>query len=169
MISKMPSNYKGCCDVKITDKHGNYFVMIDAPNYDMYWIPQDNDCNFFEIDKNDKQTFNIFNQIFDDVKQVDDKYSPTLKGDTITFISEDRHEDYANILSITKDEENISINFINNKKADEFGWTHRDNTICFCNSGSRVPAVEHVFMEMFFNLAYGLDFSDNKTYEDRGL
>ena len=168
MISKIPSNYKGCCDVKITDKYGNYFVMVDAPNHDMYWIPQDNNCNFFEIDKNDKQTFNIFNQIFDDVKQVDDKYSPTLKNNTITYVSEDRPEESANILKITRDQEKINIEFINNSNPHE-SWVHRDGKICFCDSGSRVPDVEQVFRKMFLNLAYGLDFSDNKTYKDKGL
>lgn len=158
MILKTPRDNDGCYDVKITDKNGNFFIMTVAGNLDLYWVPQNRNCSVFEIDSSDAITFGVFEQLFGEIKQVDDKYSPTLKGDTITFISEDRHEDYANILSITKDEENISINFINNKKADEFGWTHRDNTICFCNSGSRVPAVEHVFMEMFNNLSYASDF-----------
>ena len=169
MIVKMPGNEKGCFDVKITDKNGNFFVMTVAGNLDLYWVPQNRNCSVFEIDSSDAITFGVFEQLFGEIKQVDDKYSPTLKGDTITFISEDRHEDYANVLSITKAPAKIKINFLRNENKDEFGWHHMDNVICFCNSGSRVPEVEHVFMEMFIKLAYESDFVKNESIAGKEL
>jgi len=153
MITRRPSNNINQYDIKIIDSKGNFFVMTLAGNLDMYWIPQKRDCCIFEIDSSDRLTFSIFEQLFSAIQKVDDKYCPTIKDNTITFVSEDRHEDYANILRITQEKEKIHIEFINNKTKDEFGWSHKDNTICFCNSGSRVPKTEHVFMEMFVRLA----------------
>ena len=168
MILKMQKD-DGGCDVKVTDKNGNFFVMTVAGNLDLYWVPQNRSCSNFEIDCNDELTFSVFEQLFDAVKKVDDKYCPILTNNTITFVSEDRHEDYANILRITREKEKIDMEFINNKTKDELGWSHRDNTICFCNSGSRVPMVEHVFMEMFSKLAYELNLDENEVGIEKEL
>ena len=170
MISKLTKNSaEQQYIVKITDKNGKSFIMTVAGNFDLYWIPQNRDCCNFEIDSSDGLTFSVFNQLFDTIQKVDDKYCPTLKNNTITFVSEDRHEDYANILRITREKEKIDLEFINNKTQDEFGWSHRDNTICFCNSGSRVPEVEHVFMEMFNKLAYELNLDENEVGIEKEL
>jgi len=169
MFSKIKRNKDDEYDVKVTDKNGNFFVMTVAGNLDLYWIPQDRHCSSFEIDSADELTFSVFNQLFDAIQKVDDKYRPTLSDDTITFISEDRHEDYANILRISRGLTKVNIEFINNPTRDEWEWGHRDNTICFCNSGSRVPKVEHVFMVMFNKLAYECDWIEHEDDAGREL
>lgn len=170
MISKLTKNSaKQQYIVKITDKNGKSFIMTVAGNLDLYWIPQNRDCCNFEIDSSDGLTFSIFDQLFDAIQKVDDKYCPILTNNTITFVSEDRLEDYANILRITREKEKIILEFINNKTKDEFGWVHIGNNICFCNSGSRVPEVEHVFMEMFNKLAYEINLDENDACCDKEL
>ena len=39
-------------------------------------------------------------------------------------------------------------------------------TICFCNSGSRVPKVEQVFVQMFNYLAYESKLIERESIED---
>ena len=101
MITKQQRNDKGHYDLKITDKNGKSFIMTVGGNFDLYWIPENHKENsIFEIDKNDEITFSVFEQLFNAVKKKDDKYRPVLKGNTITFISEDWPEEEANVLNI---------------------------------------------------------------------
>ena len=159
MIIKKPRhNKEGYYDLKITDKNGNSFLMTVGGNLDLYWIPENHKENrVFEIDKNDEMVFDIFKQLFDAIEKRDDKYRPVLKDDVITFISEDWPEDEANTLNIIKKNDLITIKFIKNE--NEAGWSfpHRGCVICFCNSGSRVPRIESLFMRMFNYLAYEFD------------
>ena len=158
MITKTPRNNEGKYDLKITDKNGKSFMMTVGGNFDLYWIPENHKENrVFEIDKNDKITFSMFKQLFDIVRKRDDKYRPVLKDNTITFISEDWPEEEANVLNIIKNEETFTIKFIKNEDKESWSYPHMGCTICFCNSGSRVPKVEEVFMRLFNYLAYECD------------
>ncbi|MBE5758133.1 MAG: hypothetical protein E7345_04330 [Clostridiales bacterium] len=170
MIVKFPRDDKGLFDLKITDKNNKSFIMTVGGNGDLYWLPENHkDCRVFEIDKDDEIVFEIFNQLFYAVGKKDDKYRPVLKDNKITFISEEWREEESNILNIIKDENSFVIEFIKNENVDEWSVPHRGCVICFCNSGSRVPVVENVFMRMFLNLAYHSDFvplEDDRTVVD---
>ena len=156
MIVKQPRhNNDGYYDLKITDKNGNSFIMTVGGNFDLYWFPENHKENtVFEIDKTDKIAFGFFNQLFNVVVKQDDKYRPVLKGNTINFISEDWPEEEANVLNIIKTENAFTIKFIKNEKTESWSLPHIGCAICFCNSGSRVPKVEQLFMQMFNYLAY---------------
>lgn len=156
MIIKQPrNNAEGKYDLKITDKNGNSFFMTVGGNFDLYWLPENHKENrVFEIDKSDKIAYSVFNQLFNAVKKQDDKYLPVLKDNKITFVSEDWPEEEANVLNIIKEEESFTIKFIKNEDKENWSYPHMGCTICFCNSGSRVPKVEQVFMQMFNYLAY---------------
>ena len=155
MITKTPRNNEGYYDLKVTDKNNKSFIMTVGGNLDLYWIPENHkETTTFEIDKNDKLTFNIFNQLFDAVKKNDGQYNPVLQGNKITYISEDWPEEEANKLSIEKNDDNFIINFIKNENKEAWSLPHRGCNICFCNSGSRVPKIEALFMRMFNYLAY---------------
>ena len=156
MITKKPRYEKeGYYDVTITDKDGKSFDMTVGGNFDLYWIPQNHKKNrVFNIDKSDNLTFITFEKLFDAVAKNDDKYNPVLRDNTIKFISEDWPEEEANVLNITKLKDLFRIEFIKNEKMKLWSYPHTGCTICFCNSGSRVPEVESLFMSMFNYLAY---------------
>lgn len=168
MIVKTPRNNKdGYYDLVVTDKNGKSFIMTVGGNQDLYWLPENHkDTTTFEINKNDEMCFSVFSQLFDAVKKKDDTYRPVLKGNTITYISEEWHEDESNILKIIKEDESFIIDFIKNE--NEAAWTvpHRGCAICFCNSGSRVPRVESLFMRMFNYLAYNCNSIETVVPED---
>lgn len=168
MITKYPRyNQDGYYDLKITDKNGKSFIMTIGGNMDLFWIPENHkETRNFEINNNDEIVFNIFEQLFTAVKKNDDKYNPVLKDNSLTFISEEWHIDESNILKIIKEENAYKINFIENENKDAWSVPHRGCAICFCNSGSRVPKVEQLFMRMFNYLAYHCDLipsEDNLT------
>lgn len=160
MITKVPRTdsgkiVDGYYDVILTDRNGKRFLMTVGGNCDLFWIPENHRVNrHFEIDRTDTFAFDIFEQLFNAVEKVDDKYRPVLNGNEITFISEDWHESEANTLKIVKNEGLFTIDFIENENKSEWSFPHRGCNICFCNSGSRVPRVEGLFMRMFNFLAY---------------
>lgn len=169
MITKRPRNNDndGYFDLKLKDRDGNSFLMTVGGNGDLYWIPENHKLNrIFYIDKNDEIGFSVFKQLFDAVGKVDDKYRPVLNGDKITFISEEWHEDVSNILKITNSDDLITIEFVKNENEDAWGMIHRGCNICFCNSGSRVPRVESLFMRMFNHLAYHCDLIPTETLDE---
>lgn len=156
MIKKVPrNNTNGKYDLIVTDKNGNSFIMLVGGNLDLYWVPENYKENkVFEIDKNDEIVYNIFEQLFDAIGKRDNQYRPVLKDDTITYISEEFTEEESNSLKIRKIGSLFNIEFIKNENQESWTVPHRDCTICFCNSGSRVPKVEALFMRMFNYLAY---------------
>lgn len=156
MIFKTPrTSESGLFDLKLTDKNNKSFIMTVGGNGDLYWLPENHKANrVFEFDSTDEICFSIFSQLFDAVKKRDDKYKPVLKDNKISFLSEEWHPDESNTLEIEKTENSFVVTFIKNQ--NEHLWTvpHRGCAICFCNSGSRVPRVESLFMQMFNYLAY---------------
>jgi hypothetical protein len=159
MITKKPRNGKeGYYDLTVTDKDGKSFVMTVGGNLDLYWLPENyKKDRTFGIDKNDELTYSIFEQLFDAVEKRDDKERPVLNRNTITYISEDWPEEEANKLKITREEDMFQIQFVKNEDRESWSYPHIGCTICFCNSGSRVPRVEGLFMRMFNYLAYECD------------
>lgn len=159
MIIKEPRGYKDLYNLRIIDKNNNSFVMTVGGNGDLYWLPENHKiCTNYIITKEDEFTYEVFRQLFEAVKKRDDKYLSVLKGNVITFISEDRPSDEANILKIIKNDDDFTIDFVRNEDMEK--WTtlhHASSNICFCNSGSRVPRVEQLFMILFNNLAYHCD------------
>lgn len=156
MITKLPSNnQEGKYDLKVTDKNDKSFTMTIGGNFDLYWMPENHkECRTYEISKDDDFAYKIFSRLFDGVKRNDDKYRPVLKDNAITFVSEDWNESEANILIIKKQENSFIIDFVKNENKEAWSYPHMDCVICFCNSGSRVPMVEQIFMQMFNYLAY---------------
>ena len=159
MITKKPRNGKeGYYDLTVTDKDGKSFVMTVGGNLDLYWLPENyKKDRTFGIDKNDELTYGIFEQLFDAVEKRDDKERPVLNGNTITYISEDWPEEEANKLKIIREKDMFQIQFVKNEDMESWSYPHIGCTICFCNSGSRVPRVEGLFMRMFNYLAYECD------------
>lgn len=167
MIKKAPRDEKGYYDLIFTDKNGREIFMTVGGNGDLFWIPKNHKQNrVFEFDKSDKIAYRVFEQLFQMVEKKDDRYRPVLNGNTITFISEDWHEDEANVLKIVRSNDSFVIEFIENTNREAWSYPHRGCNICFCNSGSRVPTVENLFMTMFTNLAY---YSDLIEVEERSL
>ena len=171
MITKqLRNNKEGYYDVKITDKNGKSFIMTVGGNLDLYWLPEKHKENkIFEIDKSDKIPYGVFNQLFNAVGKNDDKYCPVLQGNTISYISEDWPEEEANVLNIIKNEGTFTIKFIKNEDKESWSYPHMGCTICFCNSGSRVPKVEQVFMQMFNYLAYESKLIKCEPLEDEQI
>ena len=159
MITKKPRHeQEGYYDLTVTDKDGKSFVMTVGGNLDLYWLPENyKKDRTFDIDKNDELTYSIFEQLFDAVEKRDDKERPVLNGNTITYISEDWPEEEANKLKIIREEDMFQIQFVKNEDMESWSYPHIGCTICFCNSGSRVPRVEGLFMRMFNYLAYECD------------
>ena len=159
MIVKEPRfGSEGLYDLRITDKNGKSFVMTVGGNGDLYWLPENyKQTTMFEIDGEDKQVFSIFSQLFEAVDKRDDKSRPVLKDNVITFVSEEWRPEESNELKIIKQDNSFIIHFIKNTNEAEWTVPHRGCAICFCNSGSRVPRVEQLFMLMFNKLAYHCD------------
>lgn len=145
-------------NLRLIDKFDNSFVMLVGDNGDLYWLPEDyKRVKSFFIDKDDTFLFNIFNQLFKAIVKADnDKYNirKSVVGNTFTFISEDCHEDEAHRLQIVKENEQFVINFIRNEDISPWSFPKRGCNICFCNSGSRIPKIEQLFMILFNELAY---------------
>ena len=142
-------------NLRVFDKNGNDFVMTVGGNGDLYWLPSDyKKVQSFYIGKDDEIFYPTLEKLFCDIKQKDDKYRPTLEENKFTFISEDSHEDEAHRLEIIKEKEQFIINFLRNPNEHLYAFPKRGCNICFCNSGSRVPTVEQLFMLMFNELAY---------------
>ena len=159
MVTKQQRNNsdRGCYDVNITDKNGNGFKMLMGGNGDLYWVPENHKkCTKFYIDKRDRLLYNGFVKLFKLIEQRDDRYNPTLVDNEFTFISEDYHEDYANVLKIVYAGDEFVINFIKNQNKGVDAPFRLGCNICFCNSGSRVPRIEQLFAIMFNELAYSL-------------
>ncbi|MBQ7351918.1 MAG: hypothetical protein IJW59_03540 [Clostridia bacterium] len=156
MIYREPRyGYDGMFDLRIVDNKGKSFVMTVGGNQDLFWIPENHkDTTTFEIDDSDSFVYEIFTQLFDAVKSRDDKYRPVLKDNVITFVSEEWREEESNVLKIIQEKNKFVIDFIKNQNMEEWSVPHRGCAICFCNSGSRVPRVEQLFMLMFNKLAY---------------
>ena len=142
-------------NLRVTDKYNRRFDMWVAGNHDLYWVPElnKNQDYSFVIDKDDEFLYGVLNKLFNDIKKNDNPYRPSLIGNTFNFISEDFHEDFANKLTIEKGENDFTLNFIRHKES-YMGIPRRGCVICFCNSGSRVPKIETLFMQMFSELAY---------------
>ena len=158
MITKLARNNNDqLFDLKVSDINNNSFIMTVGGNYDLYWLPEDYEkAKSFEIHNSDKLTFSMFEQLFNAIKLNDDPYHPTIKGNTITFVSEECVEEESNYLEITKEKESFIINFVRNENANFMNF-RKGGSVCFCNSGSRVPDVEILFMKMFNFLAYNSD------------
>ena len=140
-------------------QNNNSFVMLVGGNLDLYWLPDNYKvaCKFY-IDKEDKFTYSMFNRLFELVEKNDDKYNPVVNGNQLTFVSEDYPEEEANQLKIRRMSDEFEIDFV--RHDDESKWTiphGRMGSVCFCNSGSRIPKVEQLFMEMFNYLAYNCE------------
>lgn len=159
MITKVKRNDDSdLVNLVLTDKFGNSFIMMIGGNFDLYWVPENyNQIKSFYFDKDDEFVYKIFTKLFKKIKEEDGNglnYPKTLNENTFTFISEDFPEDKANRLEIIKEKDQFKINFIKNENLDIYGIFRRGCNICFCNSGSRVPKVEQLFMLMFNELAY---------------
>lgn len=163
MISKFPRfGTKGCFDLKVTDKNNNFFIMTIGGNLDLFWLPDNHKENLtFVIDSKDKIGYSSFNQLYDAIEKVDES-NVVLKDNKITFISEEWCEEESNKLQITKNKNDFVIEFIKNENRGAWTIPHRGCAICFCNSGSRVPKVEQLFMRMFNYLAYECDLIETE-------
>ncbi|MBR2909700.1 MAG: hypothetical protein IKC11_05080 [Clostridia bacterium] len=150
MIKKIklpPIPHRCSSMLEITDNQGNVFSMEIGGNTDLYWTARGRDSKFnFEIDKTD-DFYNILDNLFDEIKKVDNQYYKTLEDNTFSWISEDRPKEEANNLEIQRLKDRFVITF--NKNPSNF---YPMCTVCFCNSGSYHPNVEILFMEMFNNL-----------------
>lgn len=160
MITKVKRNNDSdvLVDLVVTDKFNNSFLMTVGGNQDLYWIPQNyKQVKSFYIDKDDKFLFDVLTSLFNHIKKNDSdglSYPKTLNENKFTFISEDYHEEEAHKLELIKENNQFVINFIKNENLGMYGGLRRGCVICFCNSGSRVPKVEQLFMIMFNELAY---------------
>ena len=145
-------------NLRLIDKFDNSFVMLVGDNGDLYWLPEDyKRVKEFYIDKDDAFLFDVFNQLFNAiVKRDNDKYNinKTVEGNTFTFISEDCHVDEAHRLQIVREDEQFVIKFLRNPNEHLYTFPKRGCNICFCNSGSRIPKIEQLFMLLFNELAY---------------
>ncbi len=140
-------------DLKIIDKNGNDFALIFGGNLDLYWLVDDHrKCMNFYIDKSDEFLYGVFEKLFEDIKKHDIYYKKSVEGNVFSFISEDYHEDDANMLQIEMKENEFEIKFAKNF-SHNLPLITRKCQICFCNSGSRVPEIERLFMQMFIDLA----------------
>ena len=162
MIVKQPNDFYGKdrrkYDLRVIDKNGQSFIMMVGGNLDLYWVPENyKETTTFYIPKEDEFVYGLFDNLFDDIKEKDNPYNPMLKGNEFSFISEDYHEDEANRLKIIKSEDEFVIDFIKNEDFENWTMPHRGCNICFCNSGSRAPQVETLFMLLFNDLAYYSD------------
>ena len=158
MITKVPredAHIRQTFNLNISDKNGNRFTMLVGGNGDLYWVPENyKRVSNFYIDQSDPLFFDILTELFQIIKKRDNPYSPTLIENKFTFISEDAHEDEAHRLEIIKEDSQFAINFIKNDRPELWSYPKLGCTICFCNSGSRVPRIEQLFMIMFNKLAY---------------
>lgn len=141
-------------DLKIIDKNGNEFDIVFGGNLDLFWVVRDHRKGLnFHIDKNDAFLYGVFEQLFEDIKKNDEGYKKSVEGNVFSFISEDYHEDDANMLQIEKKEDEFEIRFAKNFSPN-LPLITKMCQICFCNSGSRVPKIERLFMQMFLDTAY---------------
>ena len=142
-------------NLRLYDKNNNTFTMMVGGNGDLYWIPDNyKQVQQFVIDVSDRYAYKLFDRLFSLIDERDNKRSPLLQDNTFTFISEDFPEDIAHTLKITKTEQDFTIDFVKNETESMYSGFRRGCPICFCNSGSRVPKIEQLFMLMFTHLAY---------------
>ena len=149
-------------DLHIVDRNGQGFLMTVGGNLDMYWIPDkiegrdrhDTSPITYEFDKSDELLFDTFNDIFSAIERVDNPQSPSIRDGVFSFISEDYPEEDANILKMRRDRDKICIDFVQTAGESPWGKFKSNSNICFCNSGSRVPRIEQIFMLKFNELAY---------------
>lgn len=156
--------YKGneLMDLHIVDRNGLGFTMTVGGNLDLYWVPdkiegrprEDTSPITFEFDKSDEFLFDTFSEILSSIERVDNPQFPSIRDGVFSFISEDYPEEDANILKMRRDSEKISLDFIQTPGESPWGKFKRNSNICFCNSGSRVPRIEQIFMLKFNELAY---------------
>ena len=58
------------------------FIMTVGGNFDLYWLPENyREVKVFQIDKNDKITYRVFEKLFNAVRTNDDKYTLVLSED----------------------------------------------------------------------------------------
>lgn len=165
---KRPNQYTGpysnkeLMDLRVVDRNGNAFLMTVGGNLDLYWIPElpegrsrsDATPITYEFDKSDEFLFDTFSEIFRDIERKDNKQCPSIRDGVFTFISEDYPEEDANVLKMRKEGGKFIFDFIQTEGESIWGRLKRNNNICFCNSGSRVPEIEQIFMLKFNELAY---------------
>jgi len=154
MIYRVPRpDSKDSYDLKLVDKNGNSFAMHFAGNMDLYWIVDDHrKCLNFYVDKKDEFLYSVFEQLFKNIEKNDTGFKKSVEGNVFSFISEDYHEDDANMLQIEKKEDEFEIRFAKNFSPN-IPLMSKMCQICFCNSGSRVPNIERQFMLMFIELS----------------
>ena len=61
------------------------------------------------------------------------------------------------------------VMFDMNEDKESWSYPHMCCTICFCNSGSRVPKIEQIFMQMFNYLAYESKLIKCEPLEDEKI
>ena len=146
---------EGRFDLKVIDRNNNVFLMMVGGNQDLFWVPVDyKRVKTFYIEKSDRFAFRIFEILFDKVKEREKKLNLCKEEDVFEFISEDRHIDDANLLKIIKQKDCFEISFVKQENIKHGGFATMGCPICFCNSGSRVPEIEQLFMIAFTELAY---------------
>lgn len=153
MIKKR-KNYKDdhITDLEIIDKNGNTFLIVFGGNLDLYWLAIDGVLNF-AIDKSDAHLFDIFNNLFENIKMRDAKsYNKTIQDNRFYWLSDDGEESMVNNLEIIKNNNSYDIHFIKNPKRMQ---TRLTTGICFCNSGSRNQPVVQEFMKMYIAEVHG--------------
>ena len=141
-------------DLEVTDANGNIFIMTFGGNGDLYWVPKQYGSTQFIINSDDEILYSAFEWLFEQIKENDNPQNPSLVDNTFTFISEEWEEEASNRLKIKKDENEFVLDFIKNENKPKHFFSGRRSTICFCNSGSRVPRIEQQFSIMFNELAY---------------
>lgn len=177
MIEKIKAK-DGKIYLKVTDKNENSFAMLIGGNTDLYWVPEDyGKVETFFIEKSDRFLFDRLTKLFADIKKVDNNTHPSLIENTFTFVSEEFVEEESSKLQIIKEDEQFVIKFMKNENVSPFSFANfvRGCPICFCNSGSRVPKIEILFMKMFNELAYqnknvsliDENIRDNKTEREK--
>ena len=121
----------------------------------IYKVPRPGKKESFDlklVDKKDEFLFSVFEKLFENIKKNDSYYTKSVEGNVFTFISEDYHEDDANMLQIEKKDDEFEIKFVKNFSPN-IPLISKMCQICFCNSGSRVPNIERQFMLMFIELS----------------
>lgn len=135
------------CELKLYNELQNEFK-IHISGSDLYWTMINYcDNNEFVITSDDEM-YDTFIQLFNDIKENDNKYENVLNDNTFEWKCEAGYQENSNMLLIKKEDNKFIIKFIQNPN-NMYSKITKTCSVCFCLSGSRNQEVAYLFSSMY--------------------
>lgn len=130
------------------ESNGVSFSMLFAGNTDFYWLLTSEYSKEPFVITNDDSYYSLFEELFNEIKTVDDNYRPTVSGNVFEWYSEDFPKETASRMTLTINKDTCEIRFFTNPNR----IFQNNCAVCFSNSGSNFPRIQRLIVNLYRDL-----------------